>query len=393
LLAPQLVFSPRFLLTLTTMVKERPQASLRQLSPSTALGSSHLLSPLQETVIGRDPRCQIVLDSHFGQVSRRHASIRIRQDDPVATWELCDLNSSNGTYLNGRALAGCQQLQGGDRIQLGHQGPEFCFELQSSQGADLERVKPVPQALEPGYPAVPPYVSAITAEGVKMAFRNGKESLYVLKGIDLDIKRGAIELLMGPSGSGKTTLLSILSGLLSPTAGSVYLLEEKITGLSQAKLAQFRLGHIGFIFQDFNLFPSLTALKNVLVALELKGIRGQEAKLQAEQLLDQVGLGNKLQALPRDLSGGQKQRVAIARALAGDPKLIMADEPTAALDSQSGRIVIELLRDLAKKKGRTVLMVTHDPRIVDIADRVTYLEDGMISSNVPVSYSKIFQIF
>lgn len=383
------------------MVKDRPPAFLRQLSPPPpASGSSYLLSATQETVIGRDPRCQIVLDSHFGQVSRRHASVRLHQDDPseAETWELCDLNSSNGTYLNGHALQGCLKLHNGDRIQLGHQGPEFCFELQSSQAPDPEPAKPHPQLHppQPAYPVAPPavgFASAITAEGIKMAFQNGKESLYVLKGIDLDVKRGAIELLMGPSGSGKTTLLSILSGLLSPTAGSVYLLEEKITGLSQAKLAQFRLGHIGFIFQDFNLFPSLTALKNVLVALQLKGIRGTEAKLQAEQLLDQVGLGNKLQALPRDLSGGQKQRVAIARALAGDPKLIMADEPTAALDSQSGRIVIELLRDLAKKKGRTVLMVTHDPRIVDIADRVTYLEDGMISPNVPVSYSKIFQLF
>ena len=187
-----------------------------------------------------------------------------------------------------------------------------------------------------------------------------------------------ITVFVGSSGSGKTTLLSILAGLLTPSAGAVKLLGEEITQLSSAKLAEFRLHHIGFIFQGFNLFPALTALENVEVAFNLKGIRGELARRGSMDLLEQVGLGDRVHRRPQDLSGGQKQRVAIARALVDNPALIMADEPTAALDSQNGHAVIELLRTLAKENDRTVLIVTHDPRIVDVADEVTYLEDGKI---------------
>nr|WP_210404181.1 ABC transporter ATP-binding protein [Chroococcidiopsis sp. TS-821] len=211
-----------------------------------------------------------------------------------------------------------------------------------------------------------------------MAFRSGRECFQVLKGIDLDVSPGDIQLLMGPSGSGKTTLLSILAGLLTPTAGSVYLLGEEITKMSREKLARFRLENIGFIFQGFNLFPALTAAENVELVLNIKGIKGRIARNQAKYLLEQVGLGSHAKYKPGDLSGGQKQRVAIARALAGNPQLIMADEPTAALDSRSGHNVIELLRILAKEEGCTVLMVTHDPRIIDVADRVAYMEDGVL---------------
>jgi len=224
---------------------------------------------------------------------------------------------------------------------------------------------------------------AVVASGIEMIFQSGAERFQALKGIELEIFSGDIELLMGPSGSGKTTLLSILSGILTPTAGTVELLGQKITGLSRGKLAKFRLQNIGFIFQDFNLFPALTAQENVEAVLQLKGIRRQAAKQQAQQLLEQVGLGDKVKSLPRDLSGGQKQRVAIARALAGRPRLIMADEPTAALDSQNGHAVIKLLRKLAKEEGCTVLMVTHDPRIMDVADRIVHLEDGMIAPQAP----------
>lgn len=219
---------------------------------------------------------------------------------------------------------------------------------------------------------------AILAKGVEMTFQSGRERFQVLKAIDWEIRCGDIQLLMGPSGSGKTTLLSILAGLLTPTAGNVYLLGQKITAMSRDKLAQFRLQNIGFIFQGFNLFPALTAAENVEVVLNVKGIRGRTARQQAQVLLEQVGLGNQVNQKPGDLSGGQKQRVAIARAIAGNPRLIMADEPTAALDSQSGHNVIELLRTLAKEQGCTVLMVTHDPRIIDVADRVAYLEDGVL---------------
>ena len=216
------------------------------------------------------------------------------------------------------------------------------------------------------------------ALGVEMVFQSGGESFQALKGVDLAVQYGDIQLLMGPSGSGKTTLLSILAGILTPTAGSVYLLGEEITSLNSSKLARFRLENIGFIFQSFNLFPALTAAENVKLVLNLKGIRGQAALNQAQALLEQVGLGDKANQKPSDLSGGQKQRVAIARALTGHPKLIMADEPTASLDSHSGHTVIALLRSLAKEQGCTVLMVTHDPRIIDIADRVGYLEDGVL---------------
>jgi putative ABC transport system ATP-binding protein len=144
------------------------------------------------------------------------------------------------------------------------------------------------------------------------------------------------------------------------------------------KLAKFRLQNVGFIFQGFNLFPALTAAENVEVVLNVKGIQRRAARQQAQVLLEQVGLEKQANQKPADLSGGQKQRVAIARALAGNPQLIMADEPTAALDSQSGHAVIEILRLLAKEQGCTVLMVTHDPRIIDVADRVAYLEDGIL---------------
>lgn len=218
---------------------------------------------------------------------------------------------------------------------------------------------------------------AVVASGVEMVF-HGVDHAPVLQGIDLEIPQGEIQLLMGPSGSGKTTLLSILAGILTPTRGRVYLLGQEITGMTKEELSRFRLKNIGFIFQGFNLFPALSALENVDVALKMKGVRGNAAKREARELLEQVGLGDRLNFLPRDLSGGQKQRVAIARALAGNPRLIMADEPTASLDSHSGHTVIELLRDLAKEGNRTVLMVTHDSRLVDVADRVAYLEDGML---------------
>lgn len=209
-----------------------------------------------------------------------------------------------------------------------------------------------------------------------MAFQAGQQRVQVLNGIDWKIHRGDIQLLMGPSGSGKTTLLSILAGLLTPTTGKVYLLGEEITQMSRSKLAKFRRQNIGFIFQNFNLFPALTAAENVELVLNIKGIQGAKARYQAQTLLEHVGLGLVANQRPRDLSGGQKQRVAVARALAGHPRIIMADEPTAALDSHSGHRVIELLRKLAKEEGCTVLVVTHDPRIIDVADQVTYLEDG-----------------
>ncbi len=242
--------------------------------------------------------------------------------------------------------------------------------------ADLAKIQrqDVPERL--GQAAKLP--TAIWADHLDMVFHNGCQDYPALKDIHLEVAAGDIQLLMGPSGSGKTTLLSILGGILTPTSGSVRLLGQEITGMSRAQLSRFRLQNIGFIFQGFNLFPALTVVENVAVALKLKGMSERPAHQEAIHLLDQVGLAEKVKNLPKDLSGGEKQRVAIARALAGNPKLIMADEPTAALDSHSGYNVIALLRKLAKEGDCTVLMVTHDPRIVDVADQVAYLEDGML---------------
>lgn len=220
--------------------------------------------------------------------------------------------------------------------------------------------------------------SAITAKGLEMVFHSGSTSFQALANIDLSIPKGDMQLLMGPSGSGKTTLLSILAGLMTPTAGTVQLLGEDITKMSRKQLTRFRREHIGFVFQSFNLFPALTAAENVEVNLNIKGIHGRRAQTETQMLLDAVGLGDKSKLLPKNLSGGQKQRVAIARALAGTPQLIMADEPTAALDSHSGQAIVEILHQLAKERGATVLIVTHDPRIVNIADSILYLEDGRL---------------
>ncbi|MEM9214746.1 MAG: ABC transporter ATP-binding protein [Cyanobacteria bacterium P01_F01_bin.150] len=220
--------------------------------------------------------------------------------------------------------------------------------------------------------------NAIAAHNIRMTYQTGSQSQTVLHDVNLGIQPGTVQLLMGPSGSGKTTLLSILGGILSPIAGNVNLLGTNITKLSKRQLAKFRLNNIGFIFQGFNLFDALTATENIVVALKMRGIRPRQARKEALYWLEQVGLGDKANHLPKNLSGGQKQRVAIARALAGNPPLIMADEPTAALDSHSGHMVIEMLCRLAKEGDRTVLMVTHDPRIKDVADHITYLEDGRL---------------
>ena len=220
---------------------------------------------------------------------------------------------------------------------------------------------------------------AIAASKIQMTYQSGFASFVALKDIDLSVPLGKIQLLMGPSGSGKTTLLSILAGILTPTSGVVRLLGQDITKMSSGNLSKFRLENVGFIFQGFNLFPALTAAENIEVALSLKGIRGRKARQESLDLLTKVGLAIKADTLPRNLSGGQKQRIAIARALAGCPQLIMADEPTAALDSHNGQMIIELLCELAKERGTTVVIVTHDPRIKIFADYITYMEDGLIT--------------
>jgi putative ABC transport system ATP-binding protein len=221
---------------------------------------------------------------------------------------------------------------------------------------------------------------AVAGRDLQMVYRSGNTHVAALRGVSLDIMPGEFLLLMGPSGSGKTTLVSILGGILTPTSGAVMAFGVQVTSLSARQLARFRLHHVGFVFQGFNLFGALSARENVQLALALKGLRGSVARSQANDLLGDVGLADKTERLPRDLSAGEKQRVAIARALAGSPPLIMADEPTASLDSDNGHHVTALLRALAKDRGCAVLTVTHDPRIIDVADRIIHMEDGALKT-------------
>ncbi|MGB3614911.1 MAG: ABC transporter ATP-binding protein [Elainellaceae cyanobacterium] len=226
--------------------------------------------------------------------------------------------------------------------------------------------------------------AAIAASNVSMSFEVGDQTRTVLDQVSLSVAAGKIQLLMGPSGSGKTTLLSILGGILTPSSGRVRIFGNDITQMSRSQLASFRLLNIGFIFQGFNLFPALTAAENIEVVLKMQG-KHAHSRRKAYDLLEQVELAHRADAYPRSLSGGQKQRVAIARALAGQPPIVMADEPTASLDSKSGYAVISLLRRLAKEDGTTVLIVTHDPRIQDVADDVAYLEDGRLGERGDIS--------
>jgi putative ABC transport system ATP-binding protein len=184
---------------------------------------------------------------------------------------------------------------------------------------------------------------------------------------------------MGPSGSGKTTLLSILGCILRRSEGTLEVLGKEVSTLPERDLPRIRRETFGFVFQGFNLFPALTAAENVALALDVRGVGTTAARKRAEELLGEVGLAQKMRSFPADLSGGQKQRVAIARALASDPPILLADEPTAALDSTSGRAVIELLQRLARVHGRAVVMVTHDPRVLSFGDRIIHLEDGRIA--------------
>src|SRR5215475_10452370 len=197
---------------------------------------------------------------------------------------------------------------------------------------------------------------AIAVRQLTKSYEEGAAGTLALRGLDLDVSAGELLLLMGPSGSGKTTLLSIMGCILTATSGSVQVAGKEVVGLREKELPAIRLQHIGFVFQGFNLFPTLTAGENVELMLDLKGIRGEAAKSRAQELLEQVGLAEKYMSFPSDLSGGQKQRVAIARALAGDPEIILADEPTAALDSGTGRNVMQMMKDLAHKRDRAVVI-------------------------------------
>jgi putative ABC transport system ATP-binding protein len=223
-------------------------------------------------------------------------------------------------------------------------------------------------------------MSVLQAYDVTKIFQEGRESVSVLSGASLQVERGEVVALEGPSGSGKTTFLSILGCILTPTSGRIVVDGREVDPRHPGRLPEVRKRSIGFVFQQFNLFPALTALENVEYALNIKGRRGREARREAQRVLEEVGLADRLDFLPRDLSGGQKQRVAIARSLAGDPPIVLADEPTANLDSQVGGQVLEMFRDLARKQNRALLIVTHDPKVRDIADRVVQIRDGRLAA-------------
>ena len=218
----------------------------------------------------------------------------------------------------------------------------------------------------------------LSAENVSRVYGEGPSRVVAIDRITLEVRPGEVTLILGPSGSGKTTLLSILGCLLRPTSGQVLVNGSEASRLSDAEVSRLRREQIGFVFQSFNLLNFLTVRQNVEVVLNLNGINGASARTRATDLLRQVGLDHRLDFSPTNLSGGERQRVAIARALANDPALILADEPTGNLDSKTGRAVVDLLASLARERRRSVIIVTHDTRIVDVADRVFYLVDGAL---------------
>lgn len=224
--------------------------------------------------------------------------------------------------------------------------------------------------------------SGLSVSHVTKRFGSGDTEVVAVRDVSLEVTPGEVVLIMGPSGSGKTTLLLMLGALLRPSDGEIALDGIKLSELSEGRLPDVRLRRFGFIFQDFNLLSALNVVDNVAFAAELTGIGRKEAHRKAAALLQELGLGHRLHFSPEKLSGGEKQRVAIARALVNDPSLILADEPTANLDSSHGHETMRLLRELATVRGHSVIIVSHDQRIRDIADRVLWLEDGRFTDVV-----------
>jgi len=220
--------------------------------------------------------------------------------------------------------------------------------------------------------------AVLAGDDLERTFGSGAAAVPAVRGIDISLRPGERLLIMGPSGSGKTTLVSMLGGLLTPTTGRVLLADVDLYELEEKERARLRLERLGFIFQSFNLLSALTAKENVEVPLRLAGASSREAGSRAGELLDRLGLGERPQHRPRDLSGGEKQRVAIARALANQPEVVLADEPTANLDSETGRQVAETLCRLGCEEGKGVIIVSHDQRLLDIASSVLWIEDGRI---------------
>ncbi len=221
-------------------------------------------------------------------------------------------------------------------------------------------------------------MTAITAKKIIKDFESGDQKNRVLNGIDIEVKLGQMTMLVGPSGCGKTTLISILTGILSSTSGIIDVMGKSITQMSDKERVLFRRNTIGFIFQQFNLLPALTAAENAAMPLIADDIPIEVAVKKSKLILSKLGMKNHVDKLPRQLSGGQQQRIAIARALIHDPPIIVCDEPTSSLDAKTGKEVMELLRDVASTPNRAVLIVTHDSRIYHYADRIIEMNDGQI---------------
>ncbi len=221
----------------------------------------------------------------------------------------------------------------------------------------------------------------LTVQDLKKGFGSGRRRLEVLKGIDLEIKSGELVALMGPSGCGKSTLLNIIGGLLEADSGSISLSEFNYGTKPPSRVVDVRRRGVGWIFQDFHLIDRLSALDNVIFALELSGVSTEKAEQQAEEALLKVGLGDRMEFIPDQLSGGQRQRVAIARAIAGSRPLLLADEPTGNLDVKSGQGIIDLFQQLCEEDGMSILMVTHDPSLASMADRMLLLRDGVTAAS------------
>jgi len=220
--------------------------------------------------------------------------------------------------------------------------------------------------------------ATVGVSNISKIYGSGKVAVAAVRAANFNCQSGTVTAIMGPSGSGKTTILSILGLLLKPTSGTVTVLGKDVTALDERKLPQLRRANIGFIFQAFNLFSSLTVLENVMVALQIQKVGRAEAPELARLTLERVDLVQRAGFYPRDLSGGEKQRVSIARAIAADPPIILADEPTANLDSKTGLRIVDLLYHLAEERGKTVVVVSHDLRLQEHVNRVMWMEDGVI---------------
>lgn len=219
---------------------------------------------------------------------------------------------------------------------------------------------------------------AVHCRGVMKSYGTGEAQVVALRGVDLDVRAGELLMVVGPSGCGKTTLVSVIAGILDQDSGECEVLGNELKAMGRSEKTRFRGQSIGFVFQMFNLLPALTTVENVSVPLLINGASRAESEARAKDALDAVNLGHRLDALPAKLSGGEQQRVAIARALVHGPKLIVCDEPTSNLDHAAGRSVMELLRGIAKGPDRAIIVVTHDPRIFEFADRIVRMDDGKI---------------